>query len=60
MFWVSTDPLQVVVEALTRNVGPDHIREIFGQYGAIQEVRMPMHPTCTLPALPGSSFVCPR
>lgn len=36
---------KIVIEALTRNVGPDHIREIFGQYGAIQDVRMPMHPT---------------
>ena len=38
---------QIVVEALTRNVKEDHIREIFGKYGVIKDVRMPMNPTCT-------------
>ena len=40
---------QIVVEALTRNVKEDHVREIFGKYGVIKDLRMPMNPTCTLP-----------
>ncbi|XP_014554477.1 hypothetical protein COCVIDRAFT_17752 [Bipolaris victoriae FI3] len=36
---------KIVVEALTRNVKEDHIREIFGKYGVIKDVRMPMNPT---------------
>ncbi|KAJ8117361.1 hypothetical protein OPT61_g1428 [Boeremia exigua] len=35
---------QIVVEALTRNVKEDHIREIFGKYGTIKDLRMPMNP----------------
>ena len=37
---------QIVVEALTRNVKEDHVREIFGKYGVIKDLRMPMNPTC--------------
>ncbi|KAF1842580.1 uncharacterized protein K460DRAFT_409983 [Cucurbitaria berberidis CBS 394.84] len=37
--------LEIVVEALTRNVKEDHIREIFGKYGVIKDLRMPMNPT---------------
>ncbi|USP73665.1 hypothetical protein yc1106_00939 [Curvularia clavata] len=36
---------RIVVEALTRNVKEDHIREIFGKYGVIKDVKMPMNPT---------------
>ncbi|KAL1800574.1 hypothetical protein ACET3X_000916 [Alternaria dauci] len=36
---------QIVVEALTRNVKEDHVREIFGKYGTIKDLRMPMNPT---------------
>ncbi|KAA8615866.1 RNA-binding protein RRM domain [Pyrenophora tritici-repentis] len=36
---------KVVVEALTRNVKEDHVREIFGKYGVIKDLRMPMNPT---------------
>ncbi|KAI8936800.1 hypothetical protein NX059_006042 [Plenodomus lindquistii] len=36
---------QIVVEALTRNVKEDHVREIFGKYGVIKDVQMPMNPT---------------
>jgi RNA recognition motif-containing protein len=52
-FWLSlveitvTDSSQIVVEALTRNVKEDHVREIFGKYGIIKDLRMPMNPTCT-------------
>ncbi|KAI4662231.1 uncharacterized protein J4E79_004520 [Alternaria viburni] len=35
----------IVVEALTRNVKEDHVREIFGKYGVIKELTMPMNPT---------------
>jgi RNA-binding protein with serine-rich domain 1 len=34
------------VEALTKNVKEDHIREIFGKYGTIKDLRMPMNPVC--------------
>ncbi|KAK4180478.1 hypothetical protein QBC36DRAFT_320049 [Triangularia setosa] len=30
--------LQIVVERLTRNVNEDHLREIFGQYGEIEDL----------------------
>jgi len=40
---------KIVVEALTRNVKEDHVREIFGKYGVIKDLRMPMNPTCMLP-----------
>ncbi|KAI4677572.1 hypothetical protein J4E81_010849 [Alternaria sp. BMP 2799] len=36
---------EIVVEALTRNVKEDHVREIFGKYGVIKELTMPMNPT---------------
>ncbi|KAH9877639.1 hypothetical protein IAQ61_003007 [Plenodomus lingam] len=39
---------QIVVEALTRNVKEDHVREIFGKYGIIKDLKMPMNPTCAL------------
>ncbi|KAI4955324.1 hypothetical protein J4E91_001182 [Alternaria rosae] len=35
----------IVVEALTRNVKEDHVREIFGKYGVIKELTIPMNPT---------------
>ncbi|KAF3036192.1 hypothetical protein E8E12_006250 [Didymella heteroderae] len=35
---------KIVVEALTKNVKEDHIREIFGKYGTIKDLRMPMNP----------------
>ena len=38
---------QIVVEALTKNVKEAHIREIFGKFGAIKDLRMPMNPVCT-------------
>ena len=39
--------LQIVVEALTKNVKEAHIREIFSKFGAIKDLRMPMNPVCT-------------
>ncbi|KAK0726874.1 hypothetical protein B0T26DRAFT_610552, partial [Lasiosphaeria miniovina] len=32
----------VVVERLTKNVKEDHLREIFGQYGEIEDLDLPM------------------
>ncbi|KAG9191950.1 hypothetical protein G6011_10684 [Alternaria panax] len=34
---------QIVVEALTRNVKEEHVREIFGKYGVIKDLKMPMN-----------------
>lgn len=39
--------LQIVVEKLTKNVNEGHLRDIFGTYGAIQELDMPMNRQCT-------------
>jgi RNA recognition motif-containing protein len=38
---------QIVVEKLTKNVIEDHLREVFGLYGQIQEIDMPMNRQCT-------------
>ena len=45
---------QVVIEKLTKNVHEGHLREIFGTYGSIQELDMPMNRQCTFffPSLP--------
>ncbi|KAF2997648.1 hypothetical protein E8E13_005309 [Curvularia kusanoi] len=37
-------PDTIVVEALTKNVKEGHIREIFGKFGTIKDLRMPMNP----------------
>ncbi len=39
---------QVVVERLTKNVNEDHLREIFGQYGEIEDLDLPLNRQCTL------------
>jgi len=36
-----------VIEKLTKNVAEDHINEIFGAYGEIKVVDMPMNRQCT-------------
>jgi len=38
---------QIVVEKLTKNVTEEHIAEIFGAYGEIKKVEMPMNRQCT-------------
>ena len=35
-----------MVEKLTKNVNEEHLREIFGAYGPIQEVDLPMNRQC--------------
>ncbi|KAF4637233.1 hypothetical protein G7Y89_g853 [Cudoniella acicularis] len=39
----SSKKWQVVVEKLTKNVNEDHLREIFGSYGQIRDLDMPMN-----------------
>ena len=38
--------MQVVVEKLTKNVNEDHLREIFGSYGQIRDLDMPLNRQC--------------
>lgn len=54
--------LQIVVEKLTKNVNESHLREIFGAYGSIQELDMPMNKQCTLilPLSPSLPFPFPQ
>ena len=44
------DP-QIVVEKLTKNVNEAHLREIFGAYGPIKDIDLPMNRQCTSSAL---------
>lgn len=37
---------QIVVERLTKNVTEDHLREIFGQYGEIHDMDVPLSRQC--------------
>ena len=37
---------QIVVEKLTKNVNEGHLQEIFGSYGAIKEIDLPMNRQC--------------
>ncbi|KAK3342093.1 hypothetical protein B0T25DRAFT_559972 [Lasiosphaeria hispida] len=39
---------KVVVERLTKNVKEEHLREIFGQYGEIKDLDLPLNRQCTL------------
>lgn len=38
-----------MVEKLTKNVNEDHLREIFGAYGPIRDVELPMNRQCQSP-----------
>jgi RNA-binding protein with serine-rich domain 1 len=38
---------KIVVEKLTKNVNEAHLREIFGSYGQIESLDMPMNRQCT-------------
>lgn len=37
---------QIVIEHLTKNVNKDHIREIFGSYGPIKDIVLPLNLVC--------------
>lgn len=37
---------QVVVERLTKNINEDHLYEIFGQYGHIKDLDLPISRVC--------------
>jgi RNA recognition motif-containing protein len=37
---------QIVVEKLTRNVNEAHVREIFGRFGDIEAIDMPLNRQC--------------
>lgn len=48
---------QIVVEQLTKNVNEGHLREIFGKYGPIRDLKLPINPVCTcLPQLKASGL----
>ena len=40
--------MQIVVERLTKNVNEDHLYEIFGQYGNIDDLDLPVNKNCEL------------
>ena len=41
---------KVVIEKLTKNVQESHLREIFGAYGRVREVDLPMNRQCMSPS----------
>ncbi len=43
---VLTTTSQIVVERLTKNINEGHLREIFGFYGEIRDLDLPMNRQC--------------
>ena len=41
--------MKVVVEKLTKNVTEGHLREIFGRFGDIQNLDLPINRSCKVP-----------
>lgn len=37
---------QIVVERLSKNINEQHLYEIFGQYGRIKDLDLPINRTC--------------
>jgi hypothetical protein len=51
---------QIVIQQLTKNVKEDHLREIFGKYGPIKDLKLPMNPECRYSTLSSvSTFKLP-
>lgn len=44
--------MQIVVERLTKNITEDHLYEIFGQFGRIRDLDLPMNRQCKYLAAP--------
>ena len=42
-----TLPAQIVVERLSKNINEDHLYEIFGDFGPIKDLDLPINRTCT-------------
>jgi RNA-binding protein with serine-rich domain 1 len=40
--------IQIVVERLTKNINENHLRELFGSFGEIVDMDMPMNRQCKL------------
>ncbi|RYP36518.1 hypothetical protein DL767_003341 [Monosporascus sp. MG133] len=49
--------VKIVVEKLTKNINEDHLREIFGHYGPIRDLDLPMNRQCKLPTSLTSPFL---
>jgi RNA recognition motif-containing protein len=47
--------MQIVVERLTKNVNEDHLFEIFGEYGEIDDLDLPVNRSCA----PSPAGCCP-
>ncbi len=48
---LTSNAIQIVVERLTKNINEDHLYEIFGQYGEIDDLDLPVNRQCTF--IPG-------
>ena len=46
---IPSDVVKIVVEKLTKNVNESHLREIFGAYGSIQDLDLPINRQCIHP-----------
>jgi len=48
--YINSDFSQIVVEKLTKNVTVDHLTEIFGAYGQIRDLDVPLNRQCEFPS----------
>jgi RNA recognition motif-containing protein len=49
--------MQIVVERLTKNVTEDHLREIFGTYGHVEDLDLPIGRSKSCPV--SDTIKCP-